>query len=280
MIASETGSAIQRSRARLFEILEATTGDAASRAVSILILALISLNVIAVVLETVGSLSTPYASVFRAFEIVSVAVFTVEYVLRLWSCTTDERFKRSVTGRLRFAFTPMAIVDLLAILPFYLPMVIGLDLRFIRALRLFRLFRLFKVGRYSDALDLFGRTIRAKREELIVSVIGILILLVLASSLMYFVENEAQPESFPSIPEAMWWGVATLTTVGYGDIHPITPVGKLLGGVTALLGIAMFALPTGILSSGFGEELRRRRHDDTDQTQGSGDGSDHEALRE
>jgi voltage-gated potassium channel len=189
---------------------------------------------------------------FRAFEIFSVAIFTVEYLLRLWSCTAAEKYSWPLMGRLRFTFTPLAIVDLLAILPFYLPQV-DIDLRFVRIVRLFRI---AKVGRYSRALSTFGRVAAAKRAELIAILSILVILLILASSLMYYAENDAQPDRFSSIPAAMWWGIATLTTIGYGDIYPITGVGKLLAGFVAVLGVGMFALPTGILGAAFVEEIQ------------------------
>ncbi len=245
---------------RLYEILEiASADDLPSRLFDIFIMTLISLNVIVVILETVESFSSQYMLFFWIFEIFSVSVFTIEYLLRLWTCTTNNRFRSPIKGRIRFAVTPLALVDLMAILPFYLPMIIPLDLRFIRALRLFRLFRLFKMGRYSEALKTLGNVFKEKKEELLITVFSVIILLVVSSSLMYFVENAAQPEAFSSIPAAMWWGITTLTTVGYGDVHPITPIGKLLGAIIALLGIGMFALPTGILASGFAEEIQRRQ---------------------
>ncbi len=250
----------QKIKKRIFEILEiASPGDLVSRLFDIFIMILISLNVVAVILETVESLSFKYSSFFRIFEILSVSIFTIEYLLRLWTCTIDNKFNSPIKGRIKFAMTPLAIVDLLAILPFYLPMIIPLDLRFIRVLRLFRLFRLFKMERYSEALKILGATLKEKREELLLAFFSVLILLVIASSLMYFVENEAQPEVFSSIPAAMWWGIATLTTVGYGDVYPITPIGKLLGGIIALLGIGIFALPAGILASGFAVEILRNQ---------------------
>lgn len=250
----------QKIKKRIFEILEiASPGDLVSRLFDIFIMILISLNVVAVILETVESLSFKYSSFFRIFEILSVSIFTIEYLLRLWTCTINNKFNSPIKGRIKFAMTPLAIVDLLAILPFYLPMIIPLDLRFIRVLRLFRLFRLFKMERYSEALKILGNTLKEKREELLLAFFSVLILLVIASSLMYFVENEAQPEVFSSIPAAMWWGIATLTTVGYGDVYPITPIGKLLGGIIALLGIGIFALPAGILASGFAGEILRNQ---------------------
>ncbi|MBU7010980.1 MAG: ion transporter [Theionarchaea archaeon] len=248
-----------RKKRRIFEILEiAGEDDRTSRIFDIFLMGLIAFNVLAVVLETVESLFTTYGHVFEAFEFISIIVFSVEYVLRLWTCTESQTFKNPVTGRIRFALSPMALIDILAILPFYLPVMLPLDPRFIRALRLFRLFRLFKMGRYSESLQTLGNVMKAKKEEFVVTIFVLFILLVVASSLIYFVEHDAQPELFSSIPAAMWWGVATLTTVGYGDVYPITPLGKFLGAVIALLGIGMFALPAGILASGFAEELQKK----------------------
>ena len=126
-------------------------------------------------------------------------------------------------------------------------------------MRLIRLFRLFKLGRYSAAIKLFGRVLKAKREELFITAFAIFIILTISSSLLYYVEHKAQPEVFSSIPAAMWWGVATLTTVGYGDIYPITTLGKFLGAIISLLGIGLFAMPAGILSAGFIEEIRKTK---------------------
>jgi len=249
-----------RIKGRIYGILEtAPDGDRASRVFDVFIMTLISLNVLAVILETVDNLSSQYGDIFNTFEIFSVSVFTVEYLLRLWTCTTDNRYRSPFSGRLRYAATPMAVIDLLAILPFYLPMVIPLDLRFIRALRLFRLFRLFKMARYSSSMKLLVNVIRKRKEELIITVFVVFILLIIASTLMYYVENESQPETFSSIPASMWWGIVTLTTVGYGDVYPITAAGRLLGAVIAILGIGMFALPAAILGSGFVDEIQKGR---------------------
>jgi voltage-gated potassium channel len=136
-------------------------------------------------------------------------------------------------------------------------MIIHFDLRFVRVLRLLRLSRLIKLGRYSDSLKTLGNVFKGKKEELLITAFALAILLILASSLMYFAENEVQPQAFSSIPAAMWWGIATLTTVGYGDIYPVTTLGKLMGSVIAVLGIGMFALPAGILSSGFAEKIKK-----------------------
>lgn len=218
------------------------------------LIVLISLNVAAIVMESVEPIRLKYSAGFKAFETFSVILFTIEYVLRLWAANEDARYSKPILGNLRFALTPLAIIDLLAILPFYLPM-IGIDLMFLRIMRLFRLFRLFKIARYIKALNIMNQVVKEKRAELLVAIILTFFMLLLTSTLMYYVEHEAQPDRFSSIPETMWWGIATLTTVGYGDIYPITALGKLLGGAIAILGIGLFALPTGILASGFSEHL-------------------------
>lgn len=220
---------------------------------------LILLNIVAVVLETVDSIRADYGTYFDWFEGFSVGVFSVEYLLRLWVAPVDGRFKGRFRGRLRYAVTPMAIIDLLAVLPAFLPMLIAVDLRMMRVLRLFRMFRLLKMGRYVQSLDSLNRVISGKKEVLLVTTALISILLLFASSLMYIAENEAQPDKFSDIPSALWWGIATLTTVGYGDVFPVTGFGKLLGGSIAFLGIGLFALPAGIIASGFAEEVEKRR---------------------
>lgn len=219
---------------------------------------LIIANVIAVILESEPSLRTQYADFFIAFEAFSVTVFTIEYILRVWSITVDHQYSAPLRGRLRFMVTPLAIVDVLSVLPFYLPFFIPIDLRTLRILRLFRVLRLFKMARYSEALDTFVRVFRNKREQLLITIVIALILLIIASSLTYSVEHDAQPDKFPSIIGTMWWAMATLTTIGYGDVYPITPLGKALSGAIAVLGIALFGLPAGILAAGFIEEIQRK----------------------
>jgi voltage-gated potassium channel len=155
--------------------------------------------------------------------------------------------------------SPLTLLDMLAILPFYLP--INLDLRFLRALRLFRAFRLLKVGRYNSSLKLIRNVFIDKREEIVLSLSMMAILLLFSACLLYFIENKSQPQAFSSIPAAMWWAVTALTTVGYGDIYPITPLGKLIASIIAISGIGMFALPAGIISSGFVESIQRRKQE-------------------
>jgi voltage-gated potassium channel len=263
-IATENGVSLpsirQRMRRRVFTLLStAESGDRASRMVDVFLAVLIVANVLAAIFQTVESLYQAWHVWFDAFEIASVAVFTAEYALRIWSCTTDPRYRSPIGGRLRFALTPLLLIDLLAIAPFYLSSVITLDLRMLRAVRLVRLLRVLKIARYSESLQVLGRVLVAKRQELLVTLVPVGVLLVIASTLMYYTERDAQPDQFSSIPAAMWWGVATLTTVGYGDVFPVTAAGKVIAAFIALLGIGLFALPAGILGSGFVEELQRKR---------------------
>jgi voltage-gated potassium channel len=247
-------------RIRLYGILNVVAeNDPVAKTVEYFLLVLISLNVLAVILESVAGLFERYQPLFAIFEFVSVMIFTSEYILRVWSCTVNERYRHPLMGRLRFVLSPMALVDMLAIFPFYLPIIIPMDLRFLRAMRLFRIFRILKIGRYSDALQLLWAVIRRKKEELYITGIAVVILLVIASSVMYYIERDVQPETFSSIPGALWWGIVTLSTVGYGDVYPATILGKIIGTFVALLGIGMFALPAGIIGSGFIEELQTRK---------------------
>lgn len=216
-----------------------------------IIVGLILINVTAVILESFPDIANRYAVLLRVVEVISVSIFTVEYAGRIF--IAHLKFQRRTVCRsiVAFILSPMAIVDLAAILPFYLPFVIAVDLRFLRILRLSRLLRVLKINRYTSALSLIGRVLKRKASELIVTVFVTLLLLLLASSLMYYIEMDDQPEAFPNIIAAFWWAVATLTTVGYGDVYPVTALGKVLAGIIAVLGIGLVALPTGIVSSGF-----------------------------
>jgi len=229
----------------------------AGKYVEYLLIVLISLNVIVVIIETVNSIYSRYTAFFLLFDRLSVYIFTLEYLLRVWTCTLDEKYQHPWRGRLKYVLSFDALVDLFAFLPFYLPFM-TVDLRFIRIPRLFRFLRIFKLTRYLNAKNMLSNVFRSKKEELIMCLVITASLIVVASSLMYFAENEAQPEAFSSIPATMWWCVTTLTTVGYGDVYPVTIVGKILTACIAILGIGMFALPAGILASGFSDEFKKR----------------------
>jgi len=159
----------------------------------------------------------------------------------------------------------MAIIDLLAILPFYLPMILPVDLRVLRVLRLIRLLRIFKLGRHSEGLARVGRVLRQQAPALVSSMSVVVLLMIVASVLEYYIEGQAQPEQFSSAFEALWWAVSTITTVGYGDVVPVTTLGRIMGAVIALLGVGLIAIPTGILSAGFMEDTAQRRGDSLSQ---------------
>lgn len=248
---------------RIYGIIQ--PGDEDSRSFEYFIMGLIVLNVMAVVLDTVNWIYVRYSTFFHVFEAFSIAVFSLEYILRVWTCTVDPRFRHPVKGRFHYMITPLAIIDLLAVLPFYLYFILP-DMRFLRVVRLFRLFRVLKLARYSEALQTFFDVLKLKKEEMVIMVFTILILLIIFSSLLYEAEHAAQPEAFSSIPAAMWWGIVTLTTVGYGDLYPKTVIGKFIGSIVVILGIGLFALPAGVLASGFAEVLQRKKEEKRKQT--------------
>lgn len=246
-------------RKRVWEIVEvAKSSDITSHIFDGLILSLIFLNVAAVILESVEIFEQRFHLAFEIFEIFSVVVFTLEYLARVWSCVESPRYAKPVRGRLRYIFKPLSLIDLIAVLPFYLSF-LSVDLRVVRMLRLLRIFRLAKLTRYSSSIRLFGRIFKDKKEELLLTCMLMVGLIIIVSSLMYFAEHEAQPDKFPDIPSTMWWSVVTLTTVGYGDIYPVTTLGKIFAGISAVLGIGMFALPTGILGASFVEEIQKQK---------------------
>jgi voltage-gated potassium channel len=246
---------------KTFELIDPSHAyDDASRTFNLFMIFLIITNVLVVILETEESLNSQIRYYFHIFDTFSVVIFTIEYALRLWTCTEDPKYKSLFSGRVRFAITWSMLIDLVSILPFYIPL-LGVDLRFIRAIRLFRLFRLLKMGRYSQSLTTLADVLKSKKEELSVTLFAGGILLIISSSLMYIVEHEVQPEVFSSIPSAMWWGVITLTTVGYGDIYPKTVLGKFIGAFIAVLGIGLFAMPAGIIASGFASNIHHKTSD-------------------
>lgn len=222
------------------------------------LMGLIVLNVVAVVLASVQSIAARYQLWFDRFEVLSVMVFSAEYLARLWSCTADPRYAHPVWGRVRFVFTPLALVDLVAVLPFYL-VFLKVDLRLVRAFRLIRLARVAKLGHYAKPATIILRVLHEKRQEMVLTLGLLLTLALVGATLMYYVEGGVQPDKFPDIPSALWWAIITVTTIGYGDVYPVTPLGKVIGACFAILGILMIALPTGVFGAAFVEELNRQR---------------------
>lgn len=244
-------------RQQAFELLEhAPFESVLGRLINWFLVALILVNVSVVIIESVDWIYIGHQQWFDAFEIFSVGVFTVEYLVRLWCSVESQPGERRLRARLLFSVQPMSLIDLAAIAPFYLAMLVGFDLRFLRVLRLLRI---FKLTRYSSALTVLLDVLREEAGSFAAGLFIMTVLLVIAASGAYLVEHQAQPDAFGSIPDAMWWAVATLTTVGYGDVIPITPMGKMFGAMVTLIGVGMAALPAGIIASGMTDQLRRRR---------------------
>lgn len=242
-------------RVRSIVQIPSPPGDKLGQASDFAIIALIIANAVVLVIETIPGITDGREAWFLGFEWFSVSVFIVEYLLRLWSITVEPEYAHPVTGRLRWMATPMAVVDILAILPSFLAL-FGIDLRFLRVLRMLRI---VKLGRYAESFQILGNVIKRSRRDLLTSAFLVGVALVLCSSFMYYAEKDAQPVAFSSIPAAMWWGIVALTTTGYGDVVPVTALGQFLGGLTAVLGVAAIALPIGILSSSFVQEIEARR---------------------
>ena len=243
---------------RIFEIIEkAEEGDVQSTIFDISIITLIILNIIAVTAASFNTFEAQHSVLLHRFEIISIVIFTIEYLLRLW--TANYKFPNSKIPYILFIFSVGAIIDLAAILPFYLPFVTGLDLRFLRIFRLLRLFRIFKLGRYSEAMGIIGKVLKKEKEKLITTIVLTVIMIFIASTIMYYVESQAQPDVFTNIIETTWWSIATFTTIWLGDVYPITVAGKICGGIISLLGIMIIALPSGIICSGFMDELYKEK---------------------
>ena len=254
------------SRNRTYQILEFTDpDDRTSRFVSFGIVGLIIVNVLAIVLESIPSLYEAYEKTFFRLEIVSCTIFILEYVLRVWASVEDPETVGDDSGtqvsngkrRINFMLKPLAIIDFLAFVPIFLQLLFpGVDLRFLRALRLLRV---FKLTRYFQSFEMILEVLHDEWRSLAGTVFIMLVILIIAACGLYYIERDIQPDKFGSIPEAMWWAMAALTTVGYGDAYPITPIGKIIGSIVTLLGIGMVALPSGILASSFSERMRQRR---------------------
>lgn len=226
-----------------------------SRCINYFLVFLIIGNVVAVLLETVNDLYYSYRIWFDYFENVSIAIFSIEYLLRLWSIVERDPTQAAWKQRLAWMKSGEALIDLMAILPAYLNFFVRIDLRMLRILRLLRL---LKLTRYFISLQILLCVIKREKGSFQAVIFILIIMIIMTASGIYVVENKAQPEAFSSIPKAMWWAVVTLTTVGYGDVTPVTSLGKLLGALITILGVGIAALPAGILASGLANELNQR----------------------
>ena len=232
--------------------------DKPSQYVDMILFILIVFNIAAVCLESVKHIGNEYKVAFNAFEFFSVVIFSIEYVLRVWSSPARNDLGNSTNfiKRIKYIFSFTGLIDFLAIIPSILPYFFGgLDLRWLRVLRLLRL---LKISNYSSALEDFFSAIKADWRSFSAALYLMVIALFLSSALMYIAEHDSQPEKFSSIPETMWWGLITLTTVGYGDVSPVTPLGKIIGAFTAIMGVCTVALLTGIVASAFANQRAQK----------------------
>jgi voltage-gated potassium channel len=245
-------------RRKIFDLLEGAPDNPASRRLNLFLIGLIIANVAVIVVGSVASIGARYQYWFQLFEWVSVVLFTLEYGVRAWVAVerVDGRYRAPVLGRLRYMLSPLALIDLIAILPFYLGFLLPVDLRF---MRIFRLFLIFKLTRYHASMSLLTRGLRQEAGPIAAALFVLAMLLLVGASFAFIAEHDAQPDVFASIPDAMWWAIVTMTTVGYGDVVPITPAGKVIGSMIAVIGLGMVALPAGLLASGFSDQLHQRR---------------------
>jgi voltage-gated potassium channel len=244
-------------RKRIFQIIErAETHDRTSAIFDKFIIILICINTALIIAESFHAVAIKYAFVLKMVEYFSVVVFTIEYLLRLW--TADYKFPKSKWPHIRYFFSFLAVFDLCAILPFYL-IFFKINLGFTRILRLFRLLRILKITRYNDSLSIIAMVFRGEKDKILMTLFTICLMILIASSLMFNIENIAQPDKFSSIPATMWWAVGTFT--GNADVFPVTIPGKILSGIIGILGIGLVALPSGIICSGFMKAIESEKKD-------------------
>jgi voltage-gated potassium channel len=231
-------------RAKLFAILHRPDpGNRLARWANWFLAALIVGNAIAITLETLPGIGRDFARALTVFEGVSTGLFIVEYVARVWTCVEQHHLRHPLWGRLRFMRQPLALLDLLAIVTWWTPW----DLRFLRVVRLVRLLRVFHLYEFEAALERLSESLQRRKELLLVSVVLMGVFVYIASSLLYHLEHARQPELFSSIPATFWWATVTFNTIGYGDMVPLTSLGRLFAALVSVFGVGIFALPTAIV---------------------------------
>jgi voltage-gated potassium channel len=248
-------------RNTVFQLIEGSVHKSKiATLINIFLIMLILTNVIAIILESDKNLHAQYAKEFALFELISVSIFTIEYILRIWTCIESYRYKSysSTQARIRYLFSPIAVIDLLAIAPFFISLFFVIDLRY---LRLIRVLRLLKLTHYFKGFNIFITVLMKEVRSIAAAFVVMMFLIIIAASLMYTLESEAQPEVFGNILHSLWWAVVTMTTVGYGDVTPVTLLGKIVATFIMLIGVGFVALPAGMLAARFGDELRERKRD-------------------
>lgn len=233
-------------RKTLFHILHKPSAQNPwARYVNYLLAALIVSNALLVAIETLPSMGPAFRAYFLAFEVLSTSIFALEYLARLWVSVEQGRYAQPVMGRLRYALSPLAVLDLIVILTFWS----AVDLRFLRVARMVRLLKVLNMAHFEHSLQRLGAALSRRRELLIVAVVMMVLCIYASAAVLFQLEHTAQPEVFSSIPQTLWWAITALTTIGYGDMVPVTALGKLCAGLISVCGIGVFALPTAIVTA-------------------------------
>jgi len=256
---SNQRSKISNLRVKTYQLLESETkSNIAAKIVTWLLILLIISNVAAAIIASEQEYYLSYKNTFIIFELISLSIFCFEYLLRVWCCVEAKEYHEisNFKSRVKYIFTPMALIDLIAVLPFVIAMFFTVDLR---TLRLIRVLRLLKLTHYFKGFNIFITVIAKESKSITAAMMVMIFLIIIAASLMHSVEGLIQPESFGSIIQSFWWAVVTMTTVGYGDVVPMTTVGKIISTFIMLIGVGLVALPAGMLAARFGEELRERK---------------------
>jgi voltage-gated potassium channel len=250
---------VQSYRAKAYQLLEGHSNiSVVAKSINLFLIILIITNVIAAIFESESNYHEQYLFEFALFEFISLSIFCAEYFLRLWCCVESKEYTHlsHSKARIKYVFSPIALIDLIAILPFIIAMFFSIDLR---SLRLIRVLRLLKLTHYFKGFNIFISVIAKELKSITAAMMVMIFLIIIAASLMHSVEGKIQPETFGSILRSLWWSVVTMTTVGYGDVVPVTPIGKMIATVIMLIGVGLVALPAGMLAARFGEELRERK---------------------
>lgn len=227
--------------------------------IQVIIAGAILINTGAIILFTVHSINVGFEFLLNPVISICISIFTIEYLLRLWSCTIARDMKGMVRDRIRYALHLYQIIDLVSIIPFLFPYVFPRHLTLLRTFRIVSIFKLARYSRYSKSLDQLKRVLLRKREVFVILIFFLIFVVLFSSTIMYVIEYPVQPDKFSSIPAAMWWSVMTVTTVGYGDMVPVTPLGKLIGSLFTVTGVLVLALPSAILATGFIEEREKEK---------------------
>ena len=256
---SNQQSKLSKLRIKTYQLLESeTSSSVAAKIITWSLILLIVSNVAAAIITSEQDYYLPYKSSFILFELISLSIFCFEYLLRLWCCVEAKEYQNTpnLKARIKYIFTPIALIDLIAVLPFVIAMFFAIDLR---TLRLIRVLRLLKLTHYFKGFNIFITVIVKESKSIAAAIMVMVFLIIIAASLIHSIEGAAQPEAFGSIINSFWWAVVTMTTVGYGDVVPITPMGKVISTFIMLIGVGLVALPAAMLAARFSEELRERK---------------------